>query len=376
MCEEIFDDFVRDRNLSSSSISAYRACLYNFSDFHEMKLKDLIDEADYEEEAKIRAKNRKIVKRLKGYRNHMIDENMSVNTIIDYFTKIKTFYRHNGIEVPYIPSAKLKEKYHERFDDIPSRKEIKQAIDSTKNLKHKAIILFMSSSGTAITETINIKIKDFIKATQEYHHSKDIQGVIEELENKKDIVPLFEMVRQKTNYPYYTCCSPEAIQMIIKYLKTRPKIDNNDRLFEIKQKSLVSAFKRINDINKWGKIGHNRFFHSHSLRKFQATVIEEESLVNKLQGRKSNPIKEAYFKNNPNRIKQEYIKHLHKLTINKTETYTIESKEYKKIKKELEKNKKELKSKENKQNELEKRLAKQEEQNKKILEMLNERQGK
>ena len=38
----------------------------------------------------------------------------------------------------------------------------------------KAIILFISSSGCARQETLNITIQDFIEATHEYHNSNDI----------------------------------------------------------------------------------------------------------------------------------------------------------------------------------------------------------
>lgn len=197
------------------------------------------------------------------------------------------------------------------------------------------------SSGTASNETTNLKIQDFINATKEYHHSSNITEILKELENQKDIIPIFELIRIKTDYLYYTCCSPEATMAIVKFLKTRPNLKNEERLFDITNYGLRNFFGRLNDNNKLGKIGHLRFFHSHTLRKFHATIIEDVNLANALQGRKSNPITESYFKKNPKRLRDRYIEHLNKLMINRVETFNIVSEEYKKLKIELDENKKE-----------------------------------
>lgn len=175
------------------------------------------------------------------------EKKYSINTIKSYFTKIKTVYNHFEIEIPYIPPMNLNEKEHERFSDIPTRQHIKDALEATNNLKYKALILFMSSSGTTLNETLKITIEDFIKATYKYHTHKHIEDIIKILEKREDVIPLFEMVRSKTNYPYYTCCSPEAVSMILRYLKTRENLKNVDKLFETKESLVMKYFKTIND---------------------------------------------------------------------------------------------------------------------------------
>lgn len=335
MQELIFKKFIISRNLSSSSQRLYKAALTDYSQFNKMSLQELIDEADQEEENNIRAKKRKIKERLINYRIHKIETKTPYNTLNSYFSCVKTFYRHNEIEIPYMPHANIKKEFHERYSDIPTKKDIEQVLNSTKNLQHKAIILFMSSSGSAAAETLSLTIQNFIKATNEYHHSYDIQNVIKDLERRKDVVPIFEMVRKKTDYPYYTCCSPEAVQSIITYLKTRSNLKNEDKLFEIKHsRSIALAFIRLNNINQFGKVGHGNFFHSHALRKFHATTIGNRDLVNALQGRKPDNTTGAYFKDNPNRLKEEYVKVLPKITIGKTETFNLKSKEYLKLERE------------------------------------------
>ncbi len=230
---------------------------------------------------------------------------------------------------------------HERFSDIPTIDDIRLVVESTSNLKHKAIILFMSSIGTARNETTCLTIQDFIDATKDYHSSSNIMDVLDELEGQKEVIPIFEIIRAKTNYLYYTCCSPEATIAIVKFLKSRSKIKKSDKLFDVNNSGFKAIFNRLNDKNRFEKIGSNtNFFHSHALRKFHATTIEDVDLANALQGRKSNPIKESYFKTNPKRLRERYTPYLNKLMINKVETFIVESEEFKTVKRELDTQKK------------------------------------
>lgn len=333
MKNELFEEFCTDRNLSEGSKKTYKTAIKDYTNFNNLTIEELINEADEEEEQRIRSKNRKISKRLKQYQNHKIKQKASYNTINSLFVKIRTFYRHFGIEIPYIPPANIKKEHHERYSDIPTIKHIKQVINSISNKKHKAIILFMSSSGTAANETINLTVKDFFKATEKYHdNNTDIDEILYQLNNQNDIVPLFDIIRLKTNYPYYTCCSPEATKAIVEYLMFEDELTLNRKLFNISRYGLVSFFKRINKNNNFGSINNRSFFHSHALRKFHATAIEDTGLANTLQGRKADSITEAYFKKDPERIKKKYIEHLPKLTINKTVVNQLDDEGYKKLK--------------------------------------------
>lgn len=363
LTDPLFKEFCQDRNLSHNSIKAYHNPLKDYTDYHNLSLQELINEADLEEENKVRAKNRKIIRRLKSYRNYKIETNSAPNTIKDYYSKIKTFYRHFGIEIPYIPPTNLPVNRHEKYSDIPTINHIRTVFESTNNLKHKAIILFMASSGTATNETTHLKVMDFLDATKEYYTSNDIPDILLELEKTKNMVPIFELIRIKTNYLYYTCCSPEATQSIIKYLKTRSDLKPEDSLFDIKNNSVIQFFSRLNDLNGYPRLGEMRFFHAHALRKFHATQIEDIGLANALQGRKSNSIIESYFKKNPQRLRERYLEHLNKLMINKVETFNIKSDEFLRLEKDN-------KQKEQRLNELEEKDRMREEQMKRVLDEL------
>jgi hypothetical protein len=284
-----------------------------------MSLKNLIKEADYEEEQRIREKNRSIRRRLEEYRNSKIDDGSSRRTIRKYFALVKTFYRHHEIVIPYIPEIQLKKDYHEKYEDIPKIRHIKKAIDSTDDLMEKAIILFMSSSGTARNETLNLTVGDFLKAIEKYIDidilDENVKHILQESTLQKNIIPLFELVRIKTDYHYYTCCSDEATNMIIKYLKTKKRLKLKTKIFDINRNRFNKIFMRINKDNIWGKVGYYGFFRSHSLRKFHATAIEDKSLADALQGRRRDSITESYYKLNPERIRERYLEVLPKLRI-------------------------------------------------------------
>ena len=131
-------------------------------------MEELLQEAISEEENNIPLKDRKIKQRLISYRTFLLNSNLSQNTVRGYFTKIKTFYEHFEIEIPHLPQAKYAREYETNYLDLPSKEHIRMALDiSTLDLQ--AVILFMSSSGTAKAETLSLSVKDFILATRGYH---------------------------------------------------------------------------------------------------------------------------------------------------------------------------------------------------------------
>ncbi len=330
---KILNQLFLDRNITKKTTQeTYIIPTKQYEKVHKKTIEELIQEADKEEEEMIRLKNRKIKTRLLKFRQYMIQQGLSKNTIRIRMTRITTIYRHFEIELPKLPPFQLKEKKFERYGDIPSKNNIKDVLNNTTNKKYKAIILFMSSSGTALNETIHLKVKDFIKATKEYHSNINLKTILTELKPQKDIIPLFEMVRLKTNYPYYTCCSPEATTAIIEFLETRKNLKIEDDLFKYGRVSVLNMFQRLNDKMGYGKVNGRIFFRSHALRKFNSTAIEDIGFANTIQGRQADSITEAYFKHNPKRIKEKYLEHLPKLTINKTIVNSVDSE----AKKELE----------------------------------------
>ena len=310
-----FKQFCNDRNIKKSTVDGYSVALNQYVDFQGMSINNLLKEAFNDEEKRIPLKDRKLKKRLLDFRNHLLNSSLSSNSAKTYFSKVKTFYMHFEIEIPYLPTIQFDNDYETNYYDLPTRKHIRDALDSV-SVDLKAVILFMSSSGTAKAETLSLTVRDFIEASNEYHNGGSIKKVLDVLDGRDDVVPTFYLKRIKTDKYYYTFCSPEASQMIVKYLKTRPNLKNNDFLFDFTDATLINRFRQINDSNGWGCKGKYRFFRTHTLRKFHASNIGlSAEYIDALQGRSKNPIHETYIKTNPNKLKKIYKSVMHNVMI-------------------------------------------------------------
>lgn len=303
---DFFKQFCRDRNIKKSTVEGYSVALNQYCDFHGESISYLIEEALCDEENKIPLKDRKLKKRLLDFRSYLLNNGFSSSTSKTYFSKIKTFYLHFEIEIPVLPTIQYENDYEVNYFDLPTKKHIREALEIVST-DLKAVILFMSSSGTAKAETLSLTVGDFIEATAEHHDGGSLKSVLNELDGMDGVVPTFYLKRVKTDKYYYTFCSPEASQMIVKYLKTRPNLKNEDKLFEFTDSMLMDRFKKINDDMGWGVKGNFRFFRTHTLRKFHASNIGlNAEYVDALQGRSKNQLHETYIKINPEKLKDIY----------------------------------------------------------------------
>lgn len=343
---ELIEQFVVERELQPSTARTYTNALSIYIEVTGKTLRELLDEAEDEEEKGVRWKKRKIKQHLIQYRNHLF-QNYLKSSAKQYLTLVKTFYTHFEIELQPLPKASeknLKENPPIQFDDIPTRELLKDCCNACKPVL-KAIILFMSSSGCARQETLNITIQDFIDATSDYHNGGSITQILSELDGQDDIVPTFHIRRQKTNKYYYTFCSPEATKSIIQYLKSRvyyceskgTSLTMEDGLFHINGRTFSRYFRNLNDMLSLGKKGNRNNFTSHMLRKYHATTLNnlpyfKDSEINFLQGRVPEKITGIYLQQDPKILREKYIQCLNHLQVFWDSTsITIESDEYKKV---------------------------------------------
>ena len=288
-----------------------------------MSLSELIKEAENDEENGVRWKNRKIKQRLLNFRV-FLQRHYLISTVKVHFQRILTIYRHFEIEIHNLPPINLKNTNKLKpimFEDLPTKEIIKKAVNITNPLM-KAIILFISSSGCARQETLNITIQDFIDATREYHDSEDMYEIITILIKRNDVIPTFKLKRQKTNKFYFTFCSPEAVSFILDYLIiSKRKLRNEDKLFKTNLDYLNSYFNEINETLNLGKVRKYNRFRSHMLRKFHASALynHENGLsleeIDALQGRGKNNTHSSYFMENPKNLKEKYINSLKSILI-------------------------------------------------------------
>lgn len=318
--DELFKEFCMLRNLKQSSIKSYAVVLKSYVEIQQTTLTKLIQEADEEEEKGIRTSKRKIKQRLNKYKIELQKQKLTDRTINDRITKIRTFYSQFDITPPKITKNTVKNI--ETYKQIITPDQIRKAVRTSKNNKTRAIILFMASSGTAAKETSNITIQDFIEATREYHNETRIEQVIYSLKHRDDIIPTFTIIRQKTQTPYFTFCSPEATQQILIYLNEellKRELNPQEKLFNLTTQGIQTNFERLNDTCGFGwKNEHCRFFHSHGLRKMFGSRMFDAGLseltIDFLEGRSIGATRQAYYKPKPEELKKKYIRALSTVT--------------------------------------------------------------
>ena len=361
-----FQDFLNSRQVRKSTKEQYISRIFKYCIFLDKTPSELIEEAEDEEEKKIRMKNRHIKKYLNDFLHHLIDKKKSPSYIRDFLITVRSFYSEFEVEIPKI---RLKHENTKRMittDDIVGKKHILRALEHC-NLKYKSIILLMSSSGMGKAEIIHLTYNDFLNAISEYYKPSineqfDIYLLAEKIrEQITDMIPTWQIKRHKTNMPFITFSSPESTQSVIYYLlermkKNKPITNLDDPLFEanghqVDSNSFSIYFLGINDKCDYGFVGYHRFFTSHKLRKYFASTLNKNNVpeisTQWMLGHSIDRVTDAYFKLDINALKEQYKRVVKDLSIEKVITREITTKEYDNILEELRKER-EIRDEENK----------------------------
>ena len=329
--QKMLDKMMKERNVRASTAKGYLSTIKMYTEFNQMQLYELIDEALKEQDAHIPLRESKLKQRLLDYRNYLMNiQDMSSKTVKTYFSKMLTVYRHFECEIPIIPMAQYKHEYVTTYSDLPTLDHLRQALEVSP-VDLRAAICFQASSGSAKAETLQLTVRQFFQGVQEYHDlsfSEDeetLEKILKVLEHKlaeyELIVPTFYLERIKTKKFYYTFCSPEACKWIVMDLKNRIGKTNvqeflNSQLFDFSPSLLLTRYQEINDYFKWGHKGKFRFFRSHVLRKWNASNIQMTSEdIDNIQGRAKDVVHEAYIKVKPERLKKTYMEHMWRVCI-------------------------------------------------------------
>ncbi len=353
--EEYATEYCTERGLSKSTYFAVRRTLNHYSNFQQMSIEELLNEADAEEEAGIRWKKRKLKTRLINYMNHL-RTTMSFNTAKAYLKIIKSFYSHYEIEIHKLPSLNERTSNISEpisYADLPTNTIIKKAYNIAKPVM-KAILLFQSSTGMSRSDTLNLTIQDFINSVEEYlPSSKDLQSTFQHLQSiadSVDIIPTWRCRRQKTRKYFVTFNSHESTMEIVNYLQMRHRkkeLKLSDRLFKINPSHYSENFQELNDALGLKKKGSYNLLRSHMLRKFHASALSKDGmdryLINVLQGKSNGQVDDVYFFEDETKLRKEYIKHMHSLLIlSEVKEVTVYSEEFIEIKKENDKLKEQI----------------------------------
>lgn len=340
--KKILENIKKTRKWSEKTHKDYTNAVKSYTQFTKKTLTELIHEAENEEIQGLRWKQRKIRKRLINFRAHLYNKHI-IRTAKTYLSRIKTIYTNFEIEIhqlPPISEKNTKQRPPLYYKDLPTKKIIKQACDISNPLM-TAIILFMSSSGSARTETLNLTIKDFLKSTKRYHkkeihnipsnyEEKIINEIINNLISQKELIPDWDMKRQKTNKYYRTYSSTESTKAIINYLISREdKLKFNSPLFKIGKGYCFRKFNIINEELGLGTVGETRRFRTHMLRKYHSSNIRKTTTdtngnkikgmkseyIDALQGRTKTGTRKSYYFDDYEDLRDSYITHHPKITI-------------------------------------------------------------
>lgn len=315
---EILSQVYTERRSSESTQRSYTRAVRFFEEHTGKKLGELLTIADQEETQNIHWKNSTLKPLLISYRAWLYD-NYKEKTANLYFTAITTIFRHFEIVIgplPYFSRKNINKSTPIRPGELPDRELLTEIIGMVGPLL-KAVILFMSSSGLSRIDVLNLTVKDYLEATKEYHNSRDIFTAIDIMKDcEVDIIPTFNLKRQKTAQEYYTFCSHEAVNAINAYLMSRTDdFNRNSPLFKVAERYLNNLFTDINNQLELGSAGTYGRFTPHMLRRYHATQLNEAGMsidkINLLEGRKvSGVLHESYIRMKPEVLKKEYIQAL------------------------------------------------------------------
>lgn len=323
-----FERFITERNLQPETIKGYRSTIKKYTEYYDMTLDDLINEAiDEENNIEIKKRRRSIKNRLLQFRTHLQTETrLKTSTIKAHMQSIYTIYNHFDVELPKMPPIQSEDKIETTYFDLPTKKQIGMAVE-VAGIRVGSLILFMASSGTGRTECANMTVGDFINACAGYYTSETLPEIIEEIYGSVEpVVPTFYLYRQKTKKNYYTFCTPEAAHAISEWLLLRLQIceeqDRNlkyaDSLWDFTTRQITYHFNNINDELNFGFKGSYRFLRPHTLRKFNASNIGlSEDNIDLLQGRSRDIVHATYIKTNPEEFKKVYMSVMDNVTIGK-----------------------------------------------------------
>ena len=90
--ETIIQEISEARGYAYNTIKNYRSVIRSYTAFHYMTMKDLIKEADNEEENGVRWKNSKLKKRLMDYRQHLLETHL-LSTVRSNMRRVVSIYK-------------------------------------------------------------------------------------------------------------------------------------------------------------------------------------------------------------------------------------------------------------------------------------------
>lgn len=308
----IINNICLERNVKGKTRETYLQTVDHYTEVFNQSFTSLTS-LYFSEEEEIVWKKRTLKQHLITYRNYLYNTFMP-NTAKIYFGKLLTILRHMEIELGTLPKLNNKntnELPPITYEDLPTKEDLEKAY-SIANPVMRAIIVFISSSGCARKECMNLTIKDYLIANDVKIKDKSVKSLL--LKVNVDYIPCFKIKRQKTNKFYFTYCSPQANNEILEYLINREDLTLESPLFDLNYYYWNLYFAEINDKLEMGSARKFNRFRSHMLRKYHASTLYNNGMgitdIDDLQGRSKDSTHQSYFMEDPELLKKKYINHM------------------------------------------------------------------
>lgn len=203
---EKMKEYMELRGLAPSTQKNYLIYVNSFAKVHKKILKDITTDE------------------VQKYLYSLVLKKFSGSYLISIYSAIKFFY-HYVFNRKYFMSSIPISKKRTKLPLVLSTEEVRNITSASSNLKHKAIIATIYSSGIRVSEAAKLRIEDI--------DSKNMRIFVRKGKNQKD---------------RYTILSKNALYILRKYYKKyKPKewlFEGRNKINPISSKSIQAAFKK------------------------------------------------------------------------------------------------------------------------------------
>ena len=263
LTDKSFRKYVQKKNISQRTLDSYMYAIQYFCNANNKTLDEIITETLEEQYPYIDEQGRiieynpnyaNIDNYLQETINYLRKRGNSNNSIQSVMTRIRVVLSGLDIKLPdktEMPND-TRDWYALSKDDI-------RYVNSISTLHHQALFTFISHTGIRTADIIGFKIKDFMKATYDYHGCDEIDDFLANA--PMDMIGYWEFKPQKTMRHNIKCKvynTAESSNLLLKSLHARRKsieqrnrkyltdfkLEKNDALFSSRMKNYKGHFNK------------------------------------------------------------------------------------------------------------------------------------
>lgn len=347
-------DWLDGLDAAATTRRSYVKSMTKFCRFVGMLPTALIEQAEGEIESGTLMRKQKLKQHLIGFRTAVKEAGSAPKTIYNNLSVVKSFYKFNDIPLPQMNNRKQFRPKGLRKNDLRLEKEQIREILKHADVRNRAIIFVMVSSGLSQIDLLDLRVKNFTDGYDE------LTGIV-----------TLNVRRTKTGYDFITFLSPEASHAVQDWIDLRNRHPDtpdgtkdyeknmirsgDDYLFtskNIKDSYLQTLDDKERKLHAYGLMDSFRqiaqkagmetekgtwsLVRAHNFRKFFNTTLLNNGAdiftTDYLMGHTIDEMHAAYFKADPAKFREKYMKFIPFLSIEDTEVKTVESIEYQELK--------------------------------------------